>query len=256
MTYSRAEIDLIKKTVAADATDQELAMFLHHAQRMELDPLARQIHFVKRGGRSAIQVGIDGYRLVASRTGLYAGNDEAVYTLDKDGNPVAASVTVWKLVGGQRCGFTSTARWAEYAPEGGTGFMWRKMPFLMLGKVAEALALRKAFPAELSGVYTHEEMDQAGTAELGPVGGVQIDEPVRPQLQAPVLPPPPAVDKCEDCGSPIAKARGKDGVIMSPADVASYTKGRFGRPICAKCAKVAAALETEAKPEVEQPTLA
>jgi phage recombination protein Bet len=135
-----------------------LALFLHQCKRTGLDPLARQIYCIKRGGKATIQTGIDGYRLIADRTGVYAGNDDPRFEGDEDGHPLKATVTVWKLVGGQRCGFTATARWSEYKAEGP---MWGRMPYLMLGKVAEALALRKAFPADLSGLYTDEEMDQA-----------------------------------------------------------------------------------------------
>jgi hypothetical protein len=70
-------------------------------------------------------------------------------------------VTVYKMIAGQRCPFTATARWDQYYPGDSQGFMWRKMPHLMLGKCAEGLALRKAFPAELAGAYVKEEMDQA-----------------------------------------------------------------------------------------------
>jgi hypothetical protein len=76
-----------------------------------------------------------------------------------------ASVTVWKIVSGQRCAFTATARWIEYVPPQGSDWMWQKMPHLMLAKCAEALALRKAFPRQLSGIYTKDEMAQAGNAE-------------------------------------------------------------------------------------------
>jgi phage recombination protein Bet len=163
--FTRDKVDLIKRTVAKGATDDELALFLHQAQRTGLDPLARQIYFQKRRSKSngdqvTILVGIDGYRVVANRTGLYAGNDDPVF--DDEANPRKATVTVYKMIGGQRCPFTATARWEQYYPGDAQGFMWRKMPHLMLGKCAEALALRKAFPAELSGVYVKEEMDQAG----------------------------------------------------------------------------------------------
>lgn len=158
-------INLIRRTVAKDSTDDEFAMFLARAQTTRLDPMARQIHFVKRGGVGVIQVGIDGYRLIADRTGLYAGNDEPIFVEDEKGLPTKATITVWKFVGGVRCAFTAAARWSEYVPEGNQGFLWKKMPHTLLGKCAEALALRKAFPQELSGMYTDEEMHQADSPE-------------------------------------------------------------------------------------------
>jgi phage recombination protein Bet len=165
--FNEEQKALIKDTIAKDQglTDDEFRLFIYTAQRLGLDPLARQIHAVKRKGRMTIQTGIDGYRAIADRTGKYAGNDDPTYegvvAEDWGQRPGVARVAVYKIVAGERCAFTSSARWEEYSLAGNEGFMWRKMPFLMLAKCAEALALRKAFPAELSGVYTDEEMHQA-----------------------------------------------------------------------------------------------
>lgn len=169
--FSREKVELIKATVAKGATDLELQLFFHACKRTGLDPLMKQIHAVKRWNSQenryamAIQTGIDGYRLIADRTGCYAGSSDAEYELNLEtGLPNVAKVTVTKLVNGLPCQFSASARWHEYCQttkEGQPTSMWKKMPFLMLGKCAEALALRKAFPAELSGVYTHEEMMQA-----------------------------------------------------------------------------------------------
>jgi len=163
LVFNREQIDLIKRTIAVDASDDELKLFLYTAKRTGLDPLARQIYAVKRKGKMTIQTGIDGYRLIADRTGKYAGNDDPVY--DDEDKPQKASVTVYKIVNGIRCPFTASARWDQYYPGEAQGFMWKKMPHLMLGKCAEGLALRKAFPAELSGIYTEDEMSQAGNAQ-------------------------------------------------------------------------------------------
>lgn len=157
--WSREQVDLIKQTVAKGCSDDELALFLYVCKRTGLDPLARQIYAVKRGGRMTIQTGIDGYRLTAARTGEHAGTDDAQYDTEEKDHPNKATVTVYRFVKGQRCAFTASARWAEYYVRDG-GF-WERMPYLMLAKVSEALALRKAFPAELSGVYTDTEMAQS-----------------------------------------------------------------------------------------------
>lgn len=163
--YTPEWVDLVRKTVAQDATDAELQLFLYRCQTTGLDPLAKQIYFQKRfnkqRGKAEITIitSIDGYRLVADRTGAYAGNDDPVF--DDEERPRKATVTVYKLIGGVRCAFTASARWDQYYPGDAQGFMWRKMPHLMIGKCAEALALRKAFPSELSGLYVKEEMDQA-----------------------------------------------------------------------------------------------
>lgn len=180
--YTKEERALIARTVAQGATADDIEIFLHICARTGLDPIARQIHLVKRGNRSMVQTGIDGYRLIADRTGKYAGSDDYrfdegvdVYHHQKSerGNPVTATVTVYKMVNDIRCSFTATVRWEEYYPGKHQGFMWDKMPYLMLGKTAEALALRKAFPAELSGLYTDEEMQQV---DVEPVREESISE--------------------------------------------------------------------------------
>lgn len=169
ITFDDDKVGLIKRTIAKDATDDELALFLHQAQRTGLDPLARQIYFQKyntrNGPQIAIITGIDGYRLVAVRTGLYAGNDAPEFEgrINYQGNdvPAKASVTVYRIVGNRRCAFTASVYWNEYCPAPPKDYQWKKMPHVMLAKCAEAAALRKAFPADLSGVYTQEEMGQA-----------------------------------------------------------------------------------------------
>ncbi len=163
LTLSQDQVDLIKRTYARGATDDELKLFLYQCEKRGLDPLSRQIYFQKRktkdGDQMTVLTAIDGYRLIADRTGKYAGCDDA--TFDDEAKPSKATVTVYKMVGGMRCAFTASARWDEYYPGSGKGFLWDKMPHTMLAKCAEALALRKAFPEELGGIYTPEEMDQA-----------------------------------------------------------------------------------------------
>ena len=135
-------------------------MFLYDCSRQGVHPLDKLIHFTKRGGRYVPITSIDFLRARAESTGEYAGNDDPLF--DEDSNPPAwARVTVYRMVKGTRCPFTATARWSEYYPGKQQGFMWDKMPYLMLGKVAESLALRKAFPKALHGMYSKEELDQA-----------------------------------------------------------------------------------------------
>lgn len=164
--WSREKTDLIKRTIAVGATDDELQLFLYTCKRTGLDPLARQIYAIKRSGKMTIQTGIDGYRVIADRTGKLAGISDYMFDSEEGKTPGKATVTVRKaLEGGIIADFTATARWGEYQAGGP---MWSKMPYLMLGKCAEALALRKAFPADLSGVYTSEEMAQADIEPILP----------------------------------------------------------------------------------------
>lgn len=162
VTISSEQKELIRKTICKDATDAEMQLFFFDCQRRGTHPLDKLIHFTKRSGKYTPITSIDFFRLRAHGSGVYAGEDEPVYTTITSGAVDTCKYTVYRLVKGTRCPWTATARWDEYYPGDPLGFMWKKMPFLMLAKCAEALALRKAFPAELQGLYVKEEMDQAG----------------------------------------------------------------------------------------------
>lgn len=178
---TRPQIALIKHTIAKGATDDELKLFIQVCKGANLNPFLKQVFLVPRWDSKegkeirAIQVSIDGFRAIAESSGTYAGNDDPIYegesdieiSVGKDTKavkkitvPGSAKVSVYKIVGDHRYPFTATARWSEYYPGAKMGFQWHARPYLMLGKCAEALALRKAFPKLLSGMYAQEEMDK------------------------------------------------------------------------------------------------
>jgi phage recombination protein Bet len=187
--FSRDELQIIKDVIARGASDTELKMFVQMAQKLGLDPLSKQIHCVKRraklpngewGDAMTIVVGIDGYRLVAERTGRYCPGKAPTYEYDGNGRVTSATAYVLKLAGGAWHEVSAVAFWEEYAQlnkDGQPTAMWSKMPRLMLAKCAEALALRRAFPAELSGVYTDDEMQQASNEPAAAPAPVVIAAP-------------------------------------------------------------------------------
>ena len=169
--WDDARREFIRKNFCGGAPDAIAATFLGLCERRRLSPEARHVYLVNRAGKNkdgspkppnwVIQTGIDGYRLIAARTGLYAGSDEPIFEYNAERTKIVrASVTVRKIVGSVVGSFTASARMDEYAAGSD---MWNRMPHTMIAKCAEALALRKAFPEELSGMYTDVEMDQAET---------------------------------------------------------------------------------------------
>lgn len=198
-TFTEGEIETLKRTIAHDLTDNELALFAAVCKRTGLDPFAKQIYAIKRTTRRkvrgnwvdedvlTIQTGIDGIRLIAERSSLYAGQDPPEWC-GPDGHwtdvwlpdepPAAARVAVYRkdfarpVVGVAK--FDSYAdRWPPKDGQqvGDLRNLWKTMPEAMIAKCAEALALRKAFPNDLSGIYASEEMDQAANVRPIDTGG-------------------------------------------------------------------------------------
>ena len=185
--WTPEQTQLISTTIAPGCSNDELRLFAYACQRTGLDPFSKQIYAIKRGGKMTIQAGIDGLRAIAERTGQLDGSE--TYWCGDDGDwrdvwlsnkPPAAAKTIIHRKGASHP-FVGVARFADY--NAGQG-LWSKMGAAMIAKCSEALALRKAFPADMSGVYSTDEMQQV---EIEPVT-------VTTTAPAPALPAKPAGD--------------------------------------------------------------
>lgn len=172
---SDSEIELLKNSMCYGASDAEFRLFVHTCRHLRLNPLAKQIYWFKdKSGNVSTITAADGFRLIAQRTGEYEGQTAPQWCGADgvwrevwlgDGQPFAARVGVYRK--GFREPLYAVARFASYKK--GTG-QWPTMGDVMIAKCAEVLALRRAFPNELSGVYATEELEQAGFSANGGEG--------------------------------------------------------------------------------------
>jgi phage recombination protein Bet len=160
-------IEELRAQIAPKANDSELAYFAQVCRQLDLSPFADQIVLIGRWDKRAQrevhrpQITVAGRRVLATRTGELRGIEGPVWSgpRDADGNlnwldvwdnedepPYCARVLVHRA--GWVVPANGTAKWSEMAQldkEGDPVLMWKRMPSHMLGKVAESLALRRAF---------------------------------------------------------------------------------------------------------------
>lgn len=176
LDYSDSEtLKVLKMTIAHDATDAEFKMFVEFCKSTGLNPYKKEIWFIKtkekrftdkRTGEQVVvpakvqmMTGINGFYAIANDHPHYDGMEEVEFQYaDNAKYPLEAKAKVWRK--DRRFPSVGIARWDEYFPGASTGKpgIWETKPFMMLSKVAESIALRKAFPQELNGLYTQEEM--------------------------------------------------------------------------------------------------
>lgn len=213
--WTRRQLAGLKALGIKNATDDDLLLFFHYCARTGLDPFSKQIYLIERRTwnkdaraweyRQVIQVGIDGFRVLAQRAAIregvfmdylptvWTGPDKSKHEVWLEtGVPAAATVTVRKhLPDGRILDYPGVAKFESYAargkvteaePLGPLLGQWAVMDDHMIEKCAEAFALRRAFPNDLGGMYVEEELQRGG-------GGLSLSRVPKPPKMATRLRP-------------------------------------------------------------------
>lgn len=150
--FSDAEKTAIKQMVAKDLTEDQTKLFFYTSQALGLNPLTNEICAISYAGKMSIQVMRDGFLTIAHRFGKFAGMESGI-TMGEDDKLINGWARVWHK--DFQVPLYQEADFAEY--NSGRN-LWQTKPKTMIKKVAESMALRKAF--NVSGVYSPEEMDR------------------------------------------------------------------------------------------------
>jgi len=220
--WSNEDLAIIRDSYARDCTPAQFKLYLAVCKHSGLNPLAGQIHAVVYKGHMVPQTSIDGYRTIAERTGLHGGiTARRLLVRDRDGNKldvphseydpkehteiISATVCIRRKDRDQpEC---ATALWQSFAKkqDGKLAQFWAQMPDVMLLKCAEAAAIRSVFPQVTHGIYTAEEMTQAGPPDAAINIEVVNVKPSPPTAKTEA--PPPA--QAEPTPNPTPKRKAK-----------------------------------------------
>lgn len=163
--------------------DYAVRMLEDTCARTGLDWKLRHVYLIQRGGKWQVTTSIDGFRLVANADPEYAGQEGPFWTTGPDQpwtdippikQPYAAKVGVVRNKNGVCVTTYGVAKYDDYNARSP---MWTKMGPTMNAKCAEALALRKALPGKLGGLYTIEEMEQADAPKKSARNAKPVEEP-------------------------------------------------------------------------------
>lgn len=203
--FTGAEIELLRNTYAKGLNDTELALFLKQSEAMNLNPFTKEIYGMVVSDRLVLITSIAGLRKIAHQSGTYLG---CVVKVKMDGEkPVSAEATVTKLVAGHVAEFRAEVLAKEY----NTGKnQWAKMPTTMLRKVAEAHALRMAYPS----VEELYEESEVGAMQRKPQESAQAQAATEKFLASEPRDATPHPDVHEDL--PLTMAA--DGPAQGPGD--------------------------------------
>ena len=187
---SESKKELLKKTFGGNMSDDELDLFGYICGKTGLDPFIKQIYPISRRTKRkdgtyeqkmTTLVGIDGLRSIAERTGNYCPGKETTYNYDQSGAVVSATAFVKKKTNdGTWHEISVTAHMNEYRPEYNN--FWNDKPHIMLGKCAEALCIRKAFPSVTANLYISEEMQRSATPQESISCGSEVQRAIQPEI--------------------------------------------------------------------------
>jgi phage recombination protein Bet len=222
--------NVIKNTLAKDANEGEFEMFMHLAKTYQLDPFQKEIFFWKYKGDTTIMTSRDGYLKIANRHPEYDGMDSGViypgdkFKKEKDGvkhqlnvenmnkKPIAGYAVVYR--NDRKQPTIVVVPFSDYQKG---SKVWKNYPTAMIQKVAESMALKRAF--SVSGLVSKEEMDIEETPKYNKPQN-NYDSPPEPSKDITPEPEPEPKPK------PKPK-KSNNNITLEKAKNTKMSKGKF-----------------------------